>query len=92
VKDKATAIAWEVLIELSDATEKFGSFASAHEGYAVIKEELDELWEWVRSKDDPSRQRMRQEAIQIAAMGIRFVMDVCDAAGGRESRTPKENE
>ena len=66
----------EVNRELERATSKFGSFASAHEGYAVLLEEVDELWDDV--KHNRSRLEMRGEAIQIAAMALRFVIDVCD--------------
>jgi hypothetical protein len=53
-------------------------FNSAHEGYAVILEELDELWDEVK-KNGSQRdvQKMRDEAIQVAAMAMRFVVDVC---------------
>lgn len=53
-------------------------FNSAHEGYAVILEELDELWDEVK-KNGQKRdiQKMRDEAIQVAAMAMRFVIDVC---------------
>lgn len=56
------------------ATEKFGSFASAHEGYAVILEELDELWQEVKHG---TRERQREEAVQVAAMALRFLRDCC---------------
>ena len=59
--------------ELVRATRKFGPFASAHEGYAVILEELDELWQEIKH-GTPDRQR--EEAIQVAAMAIRFLIDV----------------
>ena len=56
-------------------------FASAHEGFAILKEEVDELWEDVRMSqlgDQEHRQVcMRKEAVQVAAMAIRFLMDVC---------------
>lgn len=69
----------EVKAELLRATKKFGAFASAHEGYAVLFEEVDELWELVRLKQGEFRDElMRKEAIQVAAMAIRFVYDVCD--------------
>ena len=61
--------------ELEGATRKFGNFASAHEGYAVIKEELDELWEEVRRKNKNTFS-MTTESIQVAAMGARFLVDV----------------
>lgn len=65
-------IAQEVLDELAAATRKFGPFASAHEGYAILKEEVDELWQEVKHG---TKKKAREEAIQVAAMAIRFVMD-----------------
>ncbi len=59
--------------ELSRARVLFPNFHSGHEGYAVIKEELDELWEDVR-KDNIAG--ARAEAIQVAAMAVRFIMDL----------------
>lgn len=69
--------AYEAAIELDRARRKFAPFHSAHEGYAVILEELDELWEEIRRKV-PSRELMRKEAVQVAAMALRFIEDVCD--------------
>jgi hypothetical protein len=80
---KSKAIIDEVATELARANVKFPSFNSAHEGFAVLKEEVDELWEEVRGKTDcdqtERKHRMRKEAIQVAAMAIRLIKDVCDA-------------
>lgn len=67
--------------ELESAMENFPAFNSAHEGFAVLKEEVDELWEAVRMKQGgPGRlEHMRKEAVQVAAMALRFIVDVCDA-------------
>lgn len=63
--------------ELRRATRKFGPFASAHEGYAVILEEIDELWDEVKGdKHDGARGRQRKEALQVAAMGCRYLVDI----------------
>ena len=62
-----------VFDELGAATAKFGSFASAHEGIAVIEEEFLELREAVFWGKQGNK---RTEAIQLAAMAIRFLMDV----------------
>ena len=66
--------------ELDRAIKKFPPMASAHDGYAIILEELDELWECVKMKNVPGNQPredgMRKEAIQVAAMAIRFLVDV----------------
>lgn len=64
-----------VVLELSTALNKFPSFNSGHEGYAVIKEELDELWDEVKSKTS-TLERQDSEAMQVAAMGMRYMLDV----------------
>lgn len=66
----------EVYDELKSATEKFGPFRVPHEGYAVILEELDELWDAI--KDNQKFPEHRKECIQIAAMAIRYVLDLCE--------------
>lgn len=48
---------------------KHGPIHSAHEGYALIQEEVDELWDEVRKrtrKDDPLW--LLNELVEIAAM------------------------
>lgn len=66
----------EVNREFDSAREKFPAFNSSHEGYAVILEELDELWEEVRMYPHSSKELLRKEAMQIAAMAIRFMVDL----------------
>ena len=69
--------ACEVAEELHLATENYGPFASPHEGYAIIKEEVDELWDEVKRRPEVrDNARMRAEARQIAAMAIRFMLDL----------------
>lgn len=61
--------------EYSRAIRLFGKFHSAHEGKAVIEEELDELWDEIKGK-----QRMEElikEASHVATMAIRFMQDIC---------------
>ena len=65
-----------IVIELDKATETFGAFASAHEGYAILIEETDELWEAIKSKH-ATVQEQRNEAVQVAAMALRFLIDLC---------------
>ncbi len=67
----------EVVAELERATNLHGPMSSPHEGYAVLQEEVDELWEEVKDRDLDQR-RLRAEAIQVAAMAIRFIMDCCE--------------
>lgn len=76
-----TAVSTEVLEELANARKRFGPMVSAHEGYAVLLEEVDELWEEVRgNKRDmiAYKAAMRAEAVQVAAMALAFIVEVCD--------------
>jgi hypothetical protein len=73
-RDRAEAL---VSSELIRALAKHRPMASSHEGYAVILEKLDELWDEVkRQKID--RDALVKEAAQVAAMGLRFLIDVCE--------------
>lgn len=61
--------------ELELANNKFPLFNSPHEGYAVIKEELDELWHEIKNDKHPmSKSNQKDEAIQVAAMAIKFLI------------------
>lgn len=54
---------------------KHGPYASAHEGWAVLHEELQELFAEVRKKDaDRSRFNMVMESFDIAVAAIRFAV------------------
>lgn len=70
-------VAMEAAAELGKARAMHAPMNGPHEGYAVILEELDELWEEVRAKKQ-DKPRMRKEALQVAAMALRFIEDVCD--------------
>lgn len=64
-------------VELSTATKRFGAFHSPHEGLAVILEEYEELKREVfKQFDVRSNEKMEKEAIHIAAMAIRFMVDL----------------
>lgn len=70
--------------ELQRARLKFGAFHSAHEGFAVALEEVDELrahvWRKQRERDLDA---MRNEAIQAAAMFAAFAAECCGEESGR---------
>ena len=57
--------------EYINSVTKHGNFNSTHEGWAVIKEELEELWEDVK-KDDHIHAKL--EATQVTAMGLKFLV------------------
>jgi hypothetical protein len=66
----------EVTAEYTRALKKFGGFASRHEGYAVILEELDELWAEI--KNNGTNNNVKSEAVQVTAMGLRLLVECCD--------------
>jgi len=73
---KETAIGL-VIQELEEATAVYPPFNSAHEGYAVILEEADELWDEVkRPAFMRDNKALKEEAIQVAANALRFLVDV----------------
>lgn len=69
----------EIIIEYEKAKSKYPPFHSYHEGYAVIKEELDELWDEIKKEKSTlgPNLKMEKEAIQVSAMAIRFLKDCC---------------
>jgi hypothetical protein len=79
-------LAEEIDTELSKARNGHAPQNSAHEGYAVLLEEVDELWDEVK-KNGRIRDaaKMRKEAIQVAAMAIRFIQDVIDEPARRKA-------
>ncbi len=75
--DKSKAIEL-VLSELDNALDKFPMFNSSHEGYAVLKEEVDELWDEIKNNKYPmSSMNQKKEAMQIGAVAIKFLMSCC---------------
>jgi hypothetical protein len=71
--------------ELEKAQTNWPPFNSAHEGLAVLLEEVDELkahvWTNQKKRD---LEAMYKEAIQVAAMAMRFAQEVCNEERGRK--------
>lgn len=67
------------------AVDKWPAFNSAHEGFAVLLEEVDELKAHVWTRQDKrDLDGMYKEAAQVAAMAIRFMSEVCGEETGRK--------
>lgn len=67
----------EIYIEASRARVIFPQFNSPHEGLAVIQEEFEELKSEVfKKRNTRSVDKMREEAKQLGAMALRFMVDL----------------
>ena len=59
----------DVKIEAQRAKAHYGLFASTHEAYGVLAEEVAELLDAIRANDIP---QIEKEAIQVAAVASRL--------------------
>lgn len=82
--DVLAGVLAEVHGEVTEASKNWPPSHNAHEGYAVLLEEVDELWDCVKTKQKHrDLVKMRAEAIQVAAMAVRFAIEVCGEESGR---------
>lgn len=67
-----------IIPEYNQAILKNPPFSSAHEGWAILQQAVDELWdETKRNKAERSPEGMRKEAIIVVATAMRFLIDLC---------------
>lgn len=75
--EKLTSALAQVADEAENAISRYAPFNSGHEGYAVLLEEVDELWDEVKKSPLKRDYRaMHIEAMQVAAVALRFMVDV----------------
>ncbi len=75
----------DALEELDKAIKNWPKFNSAHEAFSVLNEEVDELWDQVKiNQKKRDVENMRAECIQIAAMALRFAVEICDEVNIRK--------
>lgn len=71
-------LALELIVGELQRAQVWPAMNSAHEGYAVLAEEVDELWDHVKVKQgERNIPEMTYEAVQVATMALRFIIDVC---------------
>lgn len=69
--------------ELARAERHGKTFASLHEAYAVMFEELNEVWDIAKQKrKDRKPEELRKELIQCAAMAIKAIRSMENFVGG----------
>lgn len=76
IKRLAEKVGAEIVAEYMRAKLKFPkNLNSRHEGYGVLKEEVDELWDDIKNDNiEPGY----KEAIQVGAMALRYVLELRD--------------
>ena len=68
----------QIETEFMRASDLFPNLHSNHEAYAVIKEEVDELWDEIKkSKELKGNKNITKELIQIGAMVVRYLDNLC---------------
>lgn len=65
--------------EMARAEDRYGDFASTHEGLGVLTEEYHELIEAIQGN---RVDRVRHEALQVAAVAMRLA-EACEDSGFR---------
>lgn len=71
---KLKEVAGEIVDEAQRAQDRWGDLASMHEGYGVLCEEVAELLEAIRLRqENPERgPHIEKEATQVAAVALRM--------------------
>lgn len=63
----------QVAEEYMQARIKHPPMRGPHEGYAVLLEEVDELWDEIKANNPEAA---RKEVIQVAAMALAYLIEV----------------
>jgi len=66
-----------IIAEYNHTIIKHAPFNSTYEGWALIRQKVDVLWEEIKKDEtENSRTVMLKEAAQIGAMAMRFIIDI----------------
>jgi hypothetical protein len=68
----------KIYSEYKRANSIYPFFNSLHEGYAILREEVEELWDEIKKKPSKiSPNRINEEAIQVSAMAMKIIISHC---------------
>jgi hypothetical protein len=77
MKNREQLILAEMMKEYESAKAEYSPFTSHHEGWAVIKEQLDEVWDEIKKKrGTKSQEKIMKEVLHVGAMSLRFLMEL----------------
>jgi hypothetical protein len=77
MKERIDHILQEMKLEYLEARVTHKGLHSYHEGYAVLKEELEELWGEIKRRE-PDNDKLFKEAIQVGAMALAFIYELLE--------------
>ncbi|MCE7734045.1 MAG: hypothetical protein GPJ54_04145 [Candidatus Heimdallarchaeota archaeon] len=77
MKERIDHILQEMKFEYLEARVTHKGLHSYHEGYAVLKEEIEELWDEIK-KRQPDNDKLFKEAIQVGAMALAFIYELLE--------------
>lgn len=67
----------DVQLEYIKSIKKFGDFFSNHDGYAILLEEVDELWDEIKKRPEQTNNSfIYKEAKHVAAMALKMMLFV----------------
>jgi hypothetical protein len=69
--ERADEVIPRVIAEMVRARRIHPPYASCHEAYAVLKEEVDEMWDEIKANSE----RIEEEAVQVAAVALTILID-----------------
>ncbi len=76
LKPAITNVVCDIIDGVASARKKHPApYHSPHEGMSILREEVDELWDEIKS--DAPVERMREEAMHVAVVAVRFILDIC---------------
>lgn len=76
----------DLLNEYTRARAQYGTYASHHEAYAVLLEEVQECWDEVRKHDGPEDPAaLYRELVQVAQVAMAWAVLLTPGDGGGDS-------
>lgn len=65
----------EIKTELEKGIRLHGLNVSTHESYAILLEEMDELWDEIKKRFQ-DKTAIKEEAIQVSAMALKLIISM----------------
>lgn len=74
------SMARNIVDSYKKARAKHAPMRGPHEGYAILLEEVDELWDEVKAwrPDNFDNTALKKEAMHVAAMSLAFLLEACE--------------